>query len=183
MIWQELIALIFVVEIIVLLIVIIWATPIIVDEIQLRRRRNKFGEKLSSLFVSNKLDTKQIDILAKEYLLNSKDIQLATRKQFKEALGVDNPESMKVEYFQKLFEKYESDEPFEGLPSEVRFHLEKVREVLTTQHEDLLRPLASKLQELNEENTKKQKRMWWVSLASLLVGLISLLFATFNFSL
>lgn len=134
---------------------------------------------MSELFEKNKLDRQQIEILSKEYYLNSKDIQLAARRQFKNALTSEQAKKNKSDYFQALFEDYERDEPFEGLPSDVRLHLERVREVLGKENDHMLQPLASQLQDLNDENVRKHKKMWWVSVASLMIGIASLAFAAY----
>lgn len=177
--WKEFMALVLLIEVLILIGMLIWAIPTIIDGIARNRRRNSFGAELSTLFSKNKLNRKQIEILSKEYHLNSKDIQLATRRQFKEALMADHESKEKSDYFQALFEDYEKDEPFEGLPSDVRLHLERAREALGKENDHMLQPLASQLQDLNDENVRKYKKMWWVSVASLMIGIASLAFAAY----
>jgi hypothetical protein len=177
--WKEFMALVLLIEVMVLIGMLAWAIPTIIDGIIKTKRRNRFGKELSVLFGKNKLDRRQIEILSKEYYLNSKDIQLAARRQFKEALTSEGAEKEKSDYFQSLFEDYERDEPFEGLPSDVRLHLERVREALGKENDHMLQPLASQLQDLNDENVRKQKKMWWVSVASLMIGIASLAFAAY----
>ncbi len=179
--WNEFINLIILIEVIVAIGLFIWAIPAIIDGILLARRRGRFGRELSRLFDLNKLDRKQIEILSKEFFLSAKDIQLALRWQFKECISSKEIVSDKVQYFQNLFEDYEKDEPFEGLPPDVRLHLERVRDVLGKEKDHMLQPLASQLQELNDENTRKNKRMWRVSVASLMIGITSLAFATYTY--
>ena len=175
--WKEFMALILIIEFIFLIGMLIWAVPTIIDGIIKTKRRNRFGKELSVLFGKNKLDRQQIEILSKEFYLNSKDIQLAARRQFKEALTAEQVEKEKSDYFQALFEDYVRDEPFEGLPSDVRLHLERVRETLGKENDHMLQPLASQLQDLNDENIMKHKKMWWVSVTSLMIGIASLAFA------
>ncbi|WIG69789.1 hypothetical protein KEC58_06990 [Photobacterium damselae] len=177
--WKEFMALVLLIEFMVLIGMLAWAIPTIIDGIMKTKRRNRFGKELSVLFEKNKLDRPQIEILSKEYYLNSKDIQLAIRREFKEALTSGAAEKEKSDYFQSLFEDYERDEPFEGLPSDVRLHLERVRDALGKENDHMLQPLASQLQDLNDENVRKQKKMWWVSVASLMIGIASLVFAAY----
>lgn len=130
---------------------------------------------------NSKLNKSQIEVLSKEYFLNSKDIQLAARREFKNSLSVDDPIKDKADYFQALYQDYERDEPFEGLPSDVRLHLERVRESLGKDKDHMLQPLASQLQDLNDANVRKHKKMWWVSVASLMIGVASLAFAAYAY--
>lgn len=76
-------ALVFLIEIMVVIGMLIWAIPTIIDGILKTKRRNKFRKEISRLFEKNKLNRVQIEVLAKEYILNSKDIQLAARREFK----------------------------------------------------------------------------------------------------
>jgi hypothetical protein len=177
--WKEFMAVFLLIEVMVLLFMLAWAIPTIIDGIIKTRRRNSFGKELSDLFEKNKLDRQQIEILSKEYYLNAKDIQLATRRQFKEALTSEKSIKDKSDYFQRLFEDYERDEPFEGLPSDVRLHLERVRKALGKENDHMLQPLASQLQDLNDENVRKYRKMWWISVTSLMIGIASLAFGAY----
>ena len=67
------------------------------------------------------------------------------------------------------------------MPSDVRLHLERVRESLGKDKDHMLQPLASQLQDLNDENVRKHKKMWWVSVASLMIGVASLAFAAYAY--
>ncbi|MBN3214591.1 hypothetical protein [Pectobacterium polaris] len=176
---KEFMALVLLVEFIILILMLIWAIPIIIDSIVKSNSRNKFGKELSALFEKNKLNRKQIEILAKEYFLNPRDIQLVARRQFKKSLTSEHVEKNKSDYFQILFEDYERDEPFEGLPSDVRLHLERVRDALGKENDHMLQPLASQLQDLNDENIRKHKKMWWISVISLMFSIASLAFAAY----
>lgn len=179
--WNKFMALVLLIEIMVVIGMLIWAIPTIIDGIIKAKRRNRFGKEVSRLFEKNKLSRIQIEVLAKEYFLNSKDIQLAARREFKESLSADDPVKEKTDYFQELYQDYERDEPFEGLPSDVRLHLERVRESLGKDKDHMLQPLASQLQDLNDENVRKHKKMWWVSVASLMIGVASLAFAAYAY--
>ncbi len=172
-------ALVLLIEAMVLIGMLVRAIPTIIDGIIKTKRRNRFGKELSILFEKHKLDRQQIEILSREFYLNSKDIQLTARRQFKEALMLEKLEKEKAAYFQTLFEDYERDEPFEGLPSDVRLHLERIREALGIESDHMLQPLASQLQDLNDENVRKQKKMWWVSVASLMIGIASSSFSAY----
>lgn len=96
-------------------------------------------------------------------------------------MSAEDPSKEKSDYFQELYQDYERDELFEGLPSDVRLHLERVRESLGKDKDHMLQPLASQLQDLNDENIRKHKKMWWVSVASLMIGVASLALAAYAY--
>ena len=177
--WSEFISFVVLVEVMAVMGILAWAAPTIIDGIIKARRRNSFSRELLKLFEKSPLDRKKIEILAKEYFLNSKDIQLAVRRAFKESLTAEKPSKEKSDYFQGLYQDYERDEPFEGLPPDVRLHLERVRETLGEKNDHMLQPLASQLQSLNDENIRKNKKMLWVSVASLIIGIASFSFAAY----
>ena len=87
--WKEFAALVFLIEVLVLISMLVWAIPTIIDGIIKTNRRNKFGKELSILYDKNKLNRQQVEIFAKGFYLNTKDIQLAARREFKESLTAE----------------------------------------------------------------------------------------------
>lgn len=147
------------------------------DEAAKRRRRKSVGELVGSAFSKNPLTRKQIEILSADNRLTSRDTQILLRKQFSEAVkSVDEKRDEKIQYFQGLYEELEKDEPFEGLPSDVRLHLEKIRESLGKEKDFLMQPLASQLQDLNSSAKRKEKWMWGLTIASFAVGVVGVIF-------
>ncbi|MFU8926765.1 hypothetical protein, partial [Acinetobacter puyangensis] len=119
---------------------------------------------------SNKLSLKQIDILSRDYNLSSQDLQLLLRRQF--SICIENNDLASIDYFQDLYETFEKEAPFEGLPADVRFHLERLRDSLTNDSKSLMEPLTSQLQDINSTNIRKNKVLWWLTIGSFLIGLV-----------
>jgi hypothetical protein len=147
------------------------------EEIGRRRRLKNVGELISNVFLKRPLTRKQIQILSTNYRLTSRDVQILLCNQFAEAIkSVNDDQDAKVNYFQELYEKFEKDEPFEGLPSDLRIHLERIREALGEEKDLLMQALASQLQNLNSKNRRKDRWMWMLAITSVVLGLIGVIF-------
>lgn len=174
---KEFTAILFIVAVVVVYIGALLIVPMALDEAAKRRRRKSVGELVGSAFSKNPLTRKQIEILSADNRLTSRDTQILLRKQFSEAVkSVDEKRDEKIQYFQGLYEELEKDEPFEGLPSDVRLHLEKIRESLGKEKDFLMQPLASQLQDLNSSAKRKEKWMWGLTIASFAVGVVGVIF-------
>ncbi len=174
---KEFTAILFIVAVVVVYIGALLIVPMALDEAAKRRRRKNVGELVGSAFSKNPLTRKQIEILSADNRLTSRDTQILLRKQFSEAVkSVDEKRDEKIQYFQGLYEELEKDEPFEGLPSDVRLHLEKIRESLGKEKDFLMQPLASQLQDLNSSAKRKEKWMWGLTIASFAVGVVGVIF-------
>lgn len=148
--------------------------PLAIDERAKRRRRKQVGDMAAVAHEKSPLTRKQIEILSKDYRLTTRDTQILLRNQFAEA--VKRGDTPLIGYFQELYEKLEKDEPFEGLPSDVRLHLERIKESLGEERNFLLEPLATQLQDLNVASRRKERWMWGFTVASLVAGIVGVVF-------
>lgn len=170
-------AILFIVAVVVVYIGALLIVPMALDEAAKRRRRKSVGELVGSAFSKSPLTRKQIEILSADNRLTSRDTQILLRNQFSEAVkSADEKRDEKIKYFQGLYEELEKDEPFEGLPSDVRLHLEKIRESIGKEKDFLMQPLASQLQDLNSSAKRKEKWMWGLTIASFAVGVVGVIF-------
>ncbi len=174
---KELTAIVFVILVVVVYVGVLLIVPMVIDEIAKRRRRMTVGELIASAHAKTPLTRKQIEILATDYRLTSRDTQILLRNQFSEAVKAgDEQRELRIKYFQGLYEELEKDEPFEGLPSDVRLHLERIRESIGQDKDLLMQPLASQLQDLNATNRRKEKWMWGLTIASFAAGVVGVIF-------
>jgi len=139
-----------------------------------RRRRKQVGDMVAAAHGKTPLTRKQIEILSKDYRLTTRDTQILLRNQFSDAIKSGNDPL--VIYFQSLYEQLEKDEPFEGLPSDVRLHLERIKESIGEGKDFLMEPLAAQLQDLNAANRKKERWMWGLTIASFVAGVVGVIF-------
>ena len=174
---KEVTAILFVIAVVVVYIGVLLVVPMALDEAVKRRRRKSVGELIANAFSKTQLTRKQIEILSADNRLTSRDTQILLRNQFSEAVkSADDKRDEKIKYFQGLYEELEKDEPFEGLPSDVRLHLEKIRESIGKEKDFLMQPLASQLQDLSSSAKRKEKWMWGLTIASFAVGVVGVIF-------
>jgi len=76
--------------------------------------------------------------------------------------------------------KYKLAEPFEGLPSETRVHLERLQESLGT-NTLALEPLVSQIKELFSVYEKDKRRQRFYTVWGFFIGVIGLLFAGYTY--
>lgn len=77
-------------------------------------------------------------------------------------------------------EKHNEEEPFEGMPSEVRIHLERLREKIEDRAA-LLDPLTAQIKDLLAMNEKDRKHQKYYTMGGFFVGIFGLLFAAFTY--
>jgi hypothetical protein len=69
-------------------------------------------------------------------------------------------------------------EPFEGMPKEIRIHLERLREQLTTPAQSM-EPLANQIRELLAVNDKERKQQKYYTTGGFFIGIFGLAFAIY----
>jgi hypothetical protein len=81
-----------------------------------------------------------------------------------------------VSYISKLHE----EEPFEGMPDDIKLHLQRIRDKLAG-NENILDPLTAKIVELLAVNEKERKRQRSYTIAGTLIGFFGLAFALYAY--
>ena len=161
---------------IVLYIGILAIVPIFADDYSKKKKRKNLEEIIEKSFSEKlNLDVTQLEILLKHYDLTSQDLHILLRSLFNSAVKNNNGEFLS--YIQMLYEYTERQAPFEGLPSDVKLHLERIKQELGETNKNLMDPLATQLQDLNISNRRKNKVMWALTLASFIVGLVGMIMA------
>jgi hypothetical protein len=153
----------------------VWLGPAILNEALTKNRRKRVGEQIANAFSKKPLTRKQIEILSTDNFLTPRDIQILLRNQYSEAIkSTGENRDSKIRYFQELYEEIEKDEPFDGLPSDVRFHLEKIKESLGKEKEFLIYPLSSHLQNFNSKTIRREKIMLGLAIIGILISVACL---------
>ncbi|MCL9783880.1 hypothetical protein M9194_20875 [Vibrio sp. S4M6] len=76
--------------------------------------------------------------------------------------------------------RFEEEEPFEGLPTEIRAHLERLRGLLKG-NEQLLDPITTHLKETIEISEKRHKQQRRYTVGGFVVGLCGIIVAIFPY--
>lgn len=76
--------------------------------------------------------------------------------------------------------KYRELEPFEGLPNEIRIHLERIKEQLQGKPQ-LLEPLTAQIRELVRVNERERRQQKYYTVGGFIVGFVGLLLAAYSY--
>ena len=148
--------------------------PMLIEDHSKKKKRKNLEELIEKSFNEKLvLDKDQLEILLKNFNLTSQDLHILLRRLFTSAVKNNTPEFLS--YIQNLYEDTEKQAPFEGLPSDVKLHLERIKEALGDQNRNLMEPLATQLQDINITNKRKNKTMWILTIGSFVVGLIGVI--------
>ncbi|MHB1013925.1 MAG: hypothetical protein ACYC2W_01425 [Desulfurivibrionaceae bacterium] len=79
-------------------------------------------------------------------------------------------------------EKHKEEEPFEGIPNDIRIHLERLREKINGQKE-LLDPLTNQIKDLLTINEKEKKHQKYYTIGGFFIGLLGFCFAIYSYFL
>lgn len=142
------------------------------DELINRKFRNAFKKDLYNAIINDNTPSwDQVKIIAETNSLPRKEVSRVVKLIITEILsGESSLEKDKIKIFESYLKKHNQEEPFEGIPSEIRIHLERLKESSGIQIEQL-EPLTKHITELLKINTKENKRQKYFSLISLFVGI------------
>jgi hypothetical protein len=76
--------------------------------------------------------------------------------------------------------KHREKAPFDGLPNDMRLHLERIREQIASRAE-LLEPLTAQIRELVRMNEKDKRHQRYYTVGGFFVGFVSLIFAAYTY--
>jgi hypothetical protein len=146
-----------------------------------KRRRTLLTSEISEAVRHSQPTWQQIVDLADLDGNSTKDAYFCVRKLYKDLLL---GKAKDLEPHRELVETYIStrkqDEPFEGLPTETRVHLERLREAMSGK-EQLLEPLTTQIRELVSvyERDKRGQRRYTVW--GFFITAASLVFAAYTY--
>lgn len=158
-----------------------WALISFLEGRQNRSSLEEFTQDLVAAIKHSQPNWGQVLDIAETSQVNVKSAYEVSRKLYRDILTGKDPN---LEEHRKLVESYiakhKEAEPFEGLPTETRVHLERLREALAG-NEHILDPLTMQIRELvsiYEKDTRAQKRY---AIWGFVVGLLGLFLAGYAF--
>jgi hypothetical protein len=157
----------------------LWAVNTITDSLINIRQRNKYKEALvKAMIINEDLTWDQAKVIAEVRLLSQSCIKKSLNRLIDEALTEKDFEvSVKrLEAFKTSFNK---DEPYDGIPNELKLPLDKIKKEIENGQE-LLEPLVGHLKEFSNQSAASKKRQNIISATSLIVGLISFSYAIYT---
>lgn len=112
--------------------------------------------------------------------LNNNSLKVNLNRILKEnVLAGTQAKADNIALLEVWLEKQKSDEPFEGIPPELKLPLERIRKE-APEHQHLLEVLVSQLQEVNEKSLTERKRKSIVATLSLVFGIAGFLVGAYQ---
>ena len=162
-------------------ITVFYFLPVFLNEIDKSIKRKHFIRALNKAYEIEPPKWEHVEIIAKANRLNMEckkealETMLRATITTKEAFTED-----KLSYLEKQIEKIKSKEPFEGIPDNIKIHLEHIENMSSGNGYDL-QPLANELREYNLSKIKERKFNKFIAVISLLVGLIGTVFGGISY--
>lgn len=153
-------------------------TQIFEDWISIRDQRDLFNDIRDAL-ISKEIDWEGVKIIAASRVVEGNKLTRVLRKLYRESItGRDQELASKSAVLSGLIQQRNKEEPFEGLPSDIRVNLERVRDHIS---EDvaLLEPTADQIKQLIDIEKVARRRDRVVAVFSLIVGVLGLSFAAY----
>lgn len=113
--------------------------------------------------------------------LTQSQIHFTIRKYYREIMaGRDSELEAHKTLIKSYIDQYRKDEPFEGLPNEVRIHLERLRDQING-NDHLLEPLTSQIKDLLTVNATEKRNQKYFTVGGFFVGLAGFAFAVYTY--
>lgn len=157
-----------------------WLLGSILQDVLEAKWIREFSEDFKDSVKHSQPNWDEIKEIASTRGLTQSKIQYTLRKFYRDILtGRDSDLLEHKALIKGYIDKYREDEPFEGLPNEVRIHLEKIREQLAG-NEHHLEPLTNQIKDLLTVNEKDRKYQRYYTVGGFFVGLAGLGLAAYT---
>lgn len=161
----------------------LWQGSSLVDELLKLKQRKLFREDLaiSLMHKGKSLTLRHVQQIAETRNVTQIEIQRSLKVLLREVLAERNLSlAPHQDWIESLLSEMKDREPFEGLPSEIRIHLERLREEMhTTSHK--LEPLTTKIRELVSLKSREYRLQKYYTLGGFVIGVVGLAFAAYAY--
>lgn len=164
-------------------IVLLWQMTTLLDELIKLKTRKLFREDVTMALINrgDKLTIEHIQSIAETRGVTQNDIQKTLKVLLRELLAERN---ISLQRHQSEIEKFLSvlreKEPFEGLPNEVRLHLERLKDELNIRAEKL-EPLTIQIRELVSIKHREARLQKYYTVGGFVLGVVGLAFAAYTY--
>ena len=161
------------------LIFIAWGLGSLLEDILETNSISHFSKDFKDTVKHSQPTWDDIKEIASTRQLTQSKIHFTIRKYYREIMaGRDSELEAHRALIKSYIDQYRKDEPFEGLPNEVRIHLERLRDQING-NEHLLEPLTSQIKDLLTVNTTEKRNQKYFTAGGFFVGLAGFVFAVY----
>lgn len=163
------------------LIFVFWATNSIIDSIFEIKKRAKFSDELGLALQNGKPTWSEVLDFAELGGVSRNQVSYTLRQLNRDIITGKNttlaPYKADVEHF---LASLRAAEPFEGMPSEIRIHLERLQEK-GADVRSLIEPLTSQIRDLLALKSKENRHQKYYTVGGFVIGVVGLLFAGYTY--
>lgn len=156
-----------------------WSIATLLADILKLKRKKLFTDDLKLAILNSKLSWKQVIDLAETRNIKRAEVyptlQLLIREMLTGRIAELQPHRAILE---KFLEEFREAEPYEGIPEEIRIHLERLKDQVPDST-FLLHPLATQIRELLSVNDREQRLLKYYTVGGFFIGLLGLFFAAY----
>lgn len=158
-----------------------WMLGSLLEDIFAMKWRKQFEEDLRLAIKHSQPSWEHLSDIASTRNVKNAEIYWVLQKLLREILtGREADLASHQKVVERYLAKLKEIEPFEGIPTEIRIHLERVKEHLSTDTL-LLQPLTNQIRELLSVNEKDRRQQKYYTIGGFFVGFLGLVFAAFAY--
>lgn len=148
----------------------------IIDDLFKVKFSKIFLDDLKKAIKHKDLTPQQISTLAESRNLDTRSTVYSVKKVIGDLLTTEEDNIREIEQLQNYLSHIKQIEPFEGVPSELRIHLERIKDH-APEFATLLDPLAIQIKELAAIRSREVKLQKYYTAGGFFVGLIGVAIA------
>lgn len=158
-----------------------WMLGSALDDIFAMKWRKQFEEDLRLAVKHSQPSWEQLSDIASSRNVKNAEMFWVLQKLMREILtGRESDIGPHQAVIEGYLVKLKEIEPFEGLPNEIRIHLERIKEHVS-KDPLLLQPLTSQIRELLSINKKEKRQQKYYTIGGFFVGFLGLIFAAISY--
>jgi len=160
---------------------LLWIAGILIDAYIESKKINEYSKDFETSIQHSQPSWEEMKEIIRTHNLQQSKVLHIYQKAMKKIL---TGESKELEPYKELIrsyiDKYNEEEPFEGMPSDIRIHLERLREQINDDRANLLDPLTNQIKDLLSINERERKHQKYYTIGGFFVGIIGLIFAIYS---
>lgn len=157
-----------------------WQMTSLLDEFLSLKQRRLFQEDLTMSILNSRVTWEDVLHLAEVRGVKQSQIHRALKRMLREVLTGRNLSLAQHRHvIDGFLAKLKETEPFDGLPNELRIHLERLREQLHSHAP--LEPLTLQIRELVAINSRDRRLQKIYTVGGFVLGIVGLAFAAFTY--
>jgi hypothetical protein len=158
-----------------------WMLGSVLEDYFSMKWQKQFEEDLALAIKNSEPSWEQILQIAASRHVKHTQVYWVLQRTLREVLTGRNPDlAPHRAVVEAYIAKMKESEPFEGIPNEIRIHLERLREHLPATN-GLLEPLTSQIRELLAVNEKEQKQQKYYTVGGCFLGILGFIFAAYAY--